>query len=385
MFKDYSFANPTASYFLILSFVIILLFVSSLSRRKKSLESFANSSSLEGLLFLEKRTHLRYILLVSAWFFATFALMQPEKVMHSNLISKEPNEVLEEKLIDNIENEKIITKRRLCDVIFLLDTSVSMSVEDTRQKSSRLDAAKEIIDEMISQMDGQNVALYTFTSTLTAVVPPTLDYFFTRLMLKDISYNYGDVAGTDIFEAIDGISKKYFKSSPEKQKILVMLTDGGDTDLERLSKEDRQKQLQIMMNKIKQYENQNVRIFTIGLGSAQGTVIPNILFEGGPVISSLDSELLMKLGQEGKGQYYFANDYSAIALSENILKVIRAENSYIEGEETPKKKLERTMMENNAQNTKKKNLFQLPLTLAIIALGFELMLPIWPMRRKVNL
>jgi len=385
MFKDFYFANPSASYFLVLSFAIILILAVSLNRRKRCLESFEASSSLQSLLFLERRTLLRYILLITVCFLATFALMQPEKVLPAKLLADGAREVVEEKLVANADNEKVITKRRFCDVIFLLDASASMNVEDTRQKCSRLDAAKEIIDEMISQMDGQNVALYTFTSVLTPVVPPTLDYFFTRLMLKDISFNYGDIAGTDLFEALDSISIKHFQSSPEKQKVLVLLTDGGDTDLERLGKDDREKQLQVMLKKIKQYENQNIRIFTVGLGSPEGTIIPEIEFEGAPVISSLDTDLLIKLGQEGRGQYFFANDYSAIALSENILKVIRSENSYVEGEEIPQKKLERTIVENNAQNAEKKTLFQLPLALAIIALGFEMMMPLLPARKKVEL
>ena len=85
----------------------------------------------------------------------------------------------------------------------MLDTSASMSVEDTRQKNTRLEVAKEIIDEMVQKLDGQNVALYSFTSALTPIVPLTLDYLFTRLMLQDVHLNYGEVAGTDLFESLE--------------------------------------------------------------------------------------------------------------------------------------------------------------------------------------
>ena len=385
MFNNLHFANPSASYFLLISLLICALLIASLNGRKKSLQGFASAGSLQTLLFLEKRTLLRYVLLLFTWFLATLALMQPEKFISNNLVASQNNEIEQEKWIDNEEGAKAITKRRHCDVIFLLDASASMNVKDTRQKCTRLESAIEIIDQMVSKMDGQNVALYTFTSTLTSVVPPKIDYFFTRLMLKDITINYGDVAGTDLFEAMEGISRRHFFSSPEKQKILLLLTDGGDTDLERLNKSDRSKQLDVMLGKMKKFEKQNVKIFTIGLGSKEGMVIPGIEFEGREVISSLDTELLTKLSETTQGQYYFANDYSALSLSDKIIQIIQAENSYIEKEEVMQKKLQREVEQNKSSNSHKRELFQIPLALAIILLGLEIILPLWPVRKKVEL
>lgn len=385
MFRDFYFANPSASYFLLASFLIIVLLGFSLSKRKKTLGQFAASDSLQTLLFLEKRTLIRYILLICVWFLATFALMKPEQTISKNLVGDLQKEIIDEKLVDNTDKKGVITKRRACDVIFLLDTSASMEVSDTRQNESRLAVAKEIIDEMIRQMDGQNVALYTFTSILTPVVPPTLDYFFTRLMLKDVHINYGDVAGTDLFEAIDSISKKHFGSSSEKQKILVLLTDGGDTAFERLSKKEKENQLQVMLGKIKQYEKQNVRIYCVGLGSKAGEVIPGIEFEGQPVLSCLDSDLLIQMSKQANGHYFFANDYSSLAISETLMKRVLAENSYIEKEEIARKKIQQTVVEKNPNMYEKKEFYQFPLAIALIALGFELIIPIWPVRTKAGL
>ncbi|MCH9633261.1 MAG: hypothetical protein S4CHLAM6_16140 [Chlamydiae bacterium] len=384
MIKDIHFSNPSASYLLILAFGIVLVFAYSLSQRKKSLKDFADSDSLSSLLFLEKRTFFRYIMLACVWFLSTIALMQPEKIQSKNYLADHQKELIDEKIVDNTDLEKILVKRRACDIIFLLDASASMQVKDTRQLNSRLDYAKEIVDEMISGMDGQNVVLYTFTSALTPVVPPTLDYFFTRLMLKDIHVNYGDIAGTDLFEAIDQISKRHFLSSPKKQKVLVLLTDGGDTYLDSLEKSERAKQLQVMLDKVKQYKDQNVRVYTIGLGGREGSVIPDIKYNGQPVTSSLDSDLLAQLSKEGRGQYYFANDYSAVTLSDSILSVVQAENTFVEEEQIPQKKIQRSTLETSPSTVVKKKLFQLPLGLALLLLGFELTLPLWPVRSKVD-
>ncbi len=382
--KDIYFANPGAFYFLIMSIGIIILLGYSLNKRRKSLKSFADSESLSSLLFLEKRTLLRYVMLVGVWFFGTIALMQPEKHGPKNYVADHQREILDEKIVDNIEQEKLLVKRRACDVIFLLDASASMQVNDTRQLHSRLDYAKEIVDEMISGLDGQNVVLYTFTSALTPVVPSTLDYFFTRLMLKDIHINYGDIAGTDLFEALDQISRKHFLTPSKKQKVLVLLTDGGDTYLDSLAKPERQKQLQIMLEKVKQYKDQNVRIFTIGLGSREGSVVPEVEFEGKPVLSTIDTELLSQLGQQGRGQYFFANDYSALTLAESVVNILKSENNYIEEEKTPQKKLQRSIIETDPMSILKKRLFQVPLGLALLLLAVELILPIWPVRSKVD-
>lgn len=381
MIKDIHFANPTAIYFLVFTLAIILLLGYSLSQRRKSLKSFADASSLASLLFLEKRTLVRYILLASIWFCATIALMQPETIKSKQLTANN-NHILDEKIVDNNEGEKTIVKRRSCDLIFLLDVSASMQVQDTRQKCSRLEAAKEIIDETVSRLDGQNVALYTFTSALTPVVPLTLDYFFTRLMLKDVGINYGDIAGTDLFEALDQTYRKHFLGSQQKQKVLVLLTDGGDTYLDSLSPDDRKKQLEVMLNKISSQSKTNERIFTIGLGSKEKSIIPGIEFEGKPVVSSLDSELLSELSQKSNGKYFFANDYSAVAIADHILKIMRAENSYIEQEIIPKKKLQRSIAQAQGLSIEKKNLFQWPLGLALLLLAFELILPLWPVRKE---
>ncbi len=384
MIKDIHFANPSASYFLLFTVGIVLIFAYSLNQRRKSLRDFADSDSLSGLLFLEKRTLFRYVMLAGVWFLATVALMQPEKVQSKNYLADHQKELIDEKIVDNTDLEKILVKRRACDVIFLLDASASMQVKDTRQLNSRLDYAKEIVDEMISSMDGQNVVLYTFTSALTPVVPPTLDYFFTRLMLKDIHINYGDIAGTDLFEAMDQISKKHFVSSPKKQKVLVLLTDGGDTYLDSLEKSERSKQLQVLLDKVNHYKDQNIRIYTIGLGSREGSVIPDVEYDGQPVISSLDSDLLTQLSKQARGQYYFANDYSAVTLSDSILSVVQAENTFVEEEEIPQKKIQRSSLETNPSSVIKKRLYQLPLGFALLLLGFELILPLWPVRSKVD-
>lgn len=384
MFHDYKILSPFYSYLLAINILLVLWFVFVLFQRKKKLQNLIEGSSLSNLLFLEKRTYLRYVLLACVWCFASIAMMQPVKIQKQNSTAQINSDVVEEKWVDNLDKEKVLIKRRACEVIFVIDASASMEVADTRQKKTRLEVAKEIVDEMINHMDGQNVALYTFTSQLTQVVPATLDYFFAKTLLKDIEINYGDMAGTDLIEALDHLSRKHFLNFPQKQKVVILLTDGGDTYLDTLSKQERMAQMQIMIDKIKKSEGQNIRLFTVGLGSVEKNIIPNIEYEGHPVLSALDVDLLIQLSQECRGQFYFANDHSSLLIAENILKIVQAENSVLEEEATPRKKMERLLEDQNQTNLLTKDYYQIPLTLAIFLLSLEILLPNLPMRKKVK-
>ncbi len=383
MFFQIYFANYSASYFFILCALMTALLVFSSKTRRQSLKRFAHADSLSTLLFLEKRTLLRWILLVGVCFFATLALMQPERQINRLLtVEKQLDQNIDD-FVKTKEPEIAKVKRRSCDLIFMLDTSASMSVKDTRQKNTRLEVAKEIIDEMIQKLDGQNVALYSFTSALTPIVPLTLDYLFTRLMLQDVHLNYGEVAGTDLFESLESVINKHLVHSPKKQKVVVLLTDGGDTYLSSLQEPMRSQQLEVLLEKLQSFEEQNVRLFSIGLGQEEGQVIPGVEFEGKSVISSLDSKLLSELSQRGRGQYFFANDYSAVSIADHIFKVVQAENSYIEQDESISMQLKRAQPQSGDKNIQR--YYQWPLAIALILLALEMVFPYLPVKKEVSL
>lgn len=85
-------------------------------------------------------------------------------------------------------------RRKAHDVVFLLDVSASMGVKDGRLSRSRLDYAKELIDEIVARLHGETVSLYTFTSKVAQVVPGTMDYLYLRMLLRDVEVNSTGVA-----------------------------------------------------------------------------------------------------------------------------------------------------------------------------------------------
>ncbi len=377
--EHFSFHNPQAAHYFFVSIPLLVLFTRSVLSRKKRLRSFAQEGALSDLLFLEKRVFVRYGLLTAVWIFLILALMGPEMLLPVSPQGEKT--VIGEKIIKQDEPEKVTIRKRAYDVSILIDTSASMSVTDTRMKVSRLDYAKEIVDEIISRLDGQNVALYAFTSEVTPLVPPTPDYFFTRLLLRNIGINEGDVAGTDLFEVFDVLNKKILSGPSEKRKAVILLTDGGDTGMEKLTGEEREKEIRALSGKIEAYQKKNTRPFIIGLGTKEGEPIPGMQADGVDIFSSLDGDLLRRLSEQGRGRYYFADEYSATSIAESLAEGIEKESLVTEEEETVSEKIRREASYSSG-NAPHRLIFQLPLGLAVLLLAAELLLPNWPRRRR---
>ena len=378
-----SFDNLKASYYFLLAFGLFIVALYAFLARKKALRQFADSDSLPYLLVSEKRTTVRMFLLLVSFCLATLALMDPYRKNPVHLKSELDKEILEEEVQEGENSEPLLRKRSLCEVIFLVDVSASMDIADTRTQATRLEYAKEIVEEMISHLDGQNVALYAFTSQVTPVVPPTLDYIFTRMMTRALQVNEGDVAGTDLQEALEYLKRKHFKSPKAKQSVVVLLTDGGDTYLETLQGSERQDQIQMMISQLKAHENQSVKCFSIGLGTQSGQEVPGILYEGKPVISSLDEELLSKLSAQTGGHLFLADQHSSLQMAESIVQQIKKEEESLEEEITSSKKLLRASLDTSDDSLGKIYYGQWPLFLALLALAYEILMPFLVSKEQV--
>lgn len=380
-FRDIRYDWPLASYLLLLTLFFAFLFWMLYEYRRRTLQGFAVEPTLAKLIVPRSRLYylVNTIAILAAYSAATLALMGPKG--SGSYLAKEGEDgrkTLEEKLLSSAEKEgeKVQLRRKAHDLIFLLDASASMALKDTRPGKSRLEYAKEIVDEIVGALDGQAAALYAFTAEATPIVPPTNDYLFFRLMLRSVQINEGASAGTDFVEALDAVKRRHF-GALGKLKTLVLLSDGGDTRLEALQGKDREEQLEAIVSRLGDTEKENVRVFGVGMGSAEGQIIPNITFEGKPVSSSLDEELLKKLSDKGRGKYYFANAISAFAIAQDIVKEMGRDDPFVEATEVPKVvgKVERSVLESGAPDMVYKLYYQVPLGVAILLLTLPLIFP----------
>lgn len=387
--RDLHYEWPGAAYLIFVAILIAFLMWMLYEYRRKVVLGFAEKPSLVKLLMPRSRFYylLKSAALCAAWVCATLALMQPKGNGRYYVPEeqRQDDKVLQEALVEHEEDEEqqVVLRRKAHDVIFLVDASASMLINDTRTGVTRLDYAKDIIDEVVSQLDGQTVALYAFTSEATTVVPLTMDYLFFRLMLRNIGINEGDVAGTDLVEALETVKKKHFGGSG-KLRTLILLTDGGDTRLEQLQGEQRASEMQTIISRIGDAEEQSLRIFTVGLGSQEGKIIPDITFEGQPVHSSLDEDLLIKLSDRGRGRYYFGNAFSAFGISADLIRQIRKDDPFVEEITAPKirGRVERFTQQGYEPEILYDLFFQGPLGIAIILLTVALLLPDTRKKRK---
>lgn len=298
--RDFHFSAFYNAWHLIWLFPLMLLvFVSFLNKKKKIGELV--EEKLQNKVIIPRDpvfTGFKFLCFALGWVFAVIALMDPLG-----------NEYYQ-------GSEKTVQNRPpSLDLLFLMDVSSSMAVTDMRNKMTRLSAAEEIADRLVSKLKSDSVALFAFTSQLVPLVPMTLDRIFFRLMLREIQFNEEDHFGTDYATVFKQLKKHMLENYPKSSKAVILFSDGGDTTLESLSGSDKTAATDAIL---KEAATLNAPIFTVGMGSIAGGEIPDVMQNGQKVISKLDDTLLLEISQKTGGRYFAAIDQSAIDLASKI-------------------------------------------------------------------
>ncbi len=117
------------------------------------------------------------------------------------------------------------------DLLLAIDLSASMQIEDFTDASGktvdRLTATKQVVDDFLERREGDRVGLILFGSAAFVQVPFTTDLNVCRELLNEARVG---MAGpkTAIGDAI-GLSINVFDRSEQKDRVLMLLTDGNDT------------------------------------------------------------------------------------------------------------------------------------------------------------
>jgi Ca-activated chloride channel family protein len=183
------------------------------------------------------------------------------------------------------------------DILFAVDTSKSMLTQDV--KPDRLTRAKMAVSDMVDKLNGDDVGLIAFAGEAFVQSPQTLDYDAFRESLNALDTNTIPRGGTDIASAIEE-AQAAFKTENNHDKILVLITDGEDLEGNAVTA-------------AQAAAKNGVKIFTVGVGTAAGELIPVPTDGGGTefvkddsgqfVKSRLDETMLRKIAQTTGGMY----------------------------------------------------------------------------------
>ena len=122
-----------------------------------------------------------------------------------------------------ISNQEKVYTSLGTDIVFVLDTSPSMSAKDV-DGGQRLEAAKNAIYMLTNKNDGSRYGLVGLGSSAAVIVPPTSDQTFFSERLSQItagSFGNGSAIGDGLSTAVC-----HLVSSSAQKKCIVLLTDG---------------------------------------------------------------------------------------------------------------------------------------------------------------
>ncbi len=271
-----SFGAPQWLWGLLLIPILIALFIRAEHRGLRRLQEFVSARLLPQLSGTVNRPRrvLRFALVLLGLSLALLSLAQPRW---------------------GYTFEDV--KRKGLDLLIATDTSRSMLSNDVQP--NRLERVKLAIQDLINELQGDRVGLIAFAGRAFLQAPLTIDYEAVMESINDLDTTTIPEGGTNISSAID-LAMQSFGKSATGNRALIFFTDG-----EELSGD--------AVKVAKAAANAGVRIFTVGVGTPQGSLIP-ITSENGEtafvkdsagqvVKSKLDEKRLREIAQATGGFY----------------------------------------------------------------------------------
>jgi Ca-activated chloride channel family protein len=208
------------------------------------------------------------------------------------------------------------------DVILAIDVSRSMLATDI--PPNRLERARLFSRDLLGFLRGDRVGIVAFAGSAFLQAPLTLDQTALEATLDELSPDIIPLGGTNIAEAIR-VSLAAFGSAEGKSRAIVIVSDGEELDADGIAS-------------AKEAAAQGVTIFTVGIGSAEGSLIP-IIDERGqsdfvrdpsgkPVLSKIDAVRLEEIAKVTNGFYIpIGTDAAAQIFNAGIETLERSEAS----------------------------------------------------------
>lgn len=186
-------------------------------------------------------------------------------------------------------------RREGLQLIAVVDTSNSMRANDF--KPSRLQRAQWGVEELVQALPGDQLGLVAFAGEGRLLCPLTLDAGTFLMYLQDLFPGIVPRGGTNLQAALE-TAIDAFDPAPDADRVLLLITDG----------ESHEGDLDPVLDTLRQ---QDIRVFAIGVGTPEGSLIPLGDREDGylanrrdeVIKSTLDETTLKRLASDTGGLY----------------------------------------------------------------------------------
>lgn len=187
------------------------------------------------------------------------------------------------------------------DIMLAMDVSTSMLAEDL--KPNRIEAAKNVAAEFISDRQNDNIGLTIFAGESFTQCPMTADHASLLNMLKSVRTDItsrglmadGTAIGMGLANAVGRL-----KSSKAKSRVVILLTDGSNNmgDISPITAAQIAKKL-------------GIRVYTIGVGTNKVAPYPMPVAGGVQYVNipvEIDTRTLSQIAAVSEGNFYRATN-----------------------------------------------------------------------------
>lgn len=186
------------------------------------------------------------------------------------------------------------------DIVFVVDTSVSMMQRDylaDNQRVDRMSLLKGVLNRFINRLPDDNVSIIVYADDAYTLFPLTRDHDFARNMLARINTGLAgrsSALGKAIARAVYEIEQ-----SAASQRLLILFTDAtrltGSIDTSVATEMARQA---------------GIRIYTVGIGARTSDAAEETY--AGLIYAPADVRRLQAIAQHTNGRFYWAGDTNTL-------------------------------------------------------------------------
>lgn len=186
------------------------------------------------------------------------------------------------------------------NIMLVFDVSGSMKASDF--SPNRFEAARKVLKKFISGRTNDRIGLTVFSGEAYTACPLTVDYDILTDFLDKVSQDV-ITDGTAIGDAL-GVALSHIREAPGKSKVIILLTD-GENNAGAVAPSLASKWA----------SEEKIKVYTIGVGSAEGAEI-SVTDQFGRVVgrafTKLDEKLLRDIALSTEARYYNATDNKSL-------------------------------------------------------------------------